>query len=180
MYRQTLKNGAPAWGLTEIAVQKGKELAKRFHVSEELVVSSLYLAHVVFSKEINGKVQRQHEEASARLAEKFLKQWKVNIQKQKVILNAIRAHHDKVPTESTLAEVVKNAECFKFLTVRGAVILLHEAGKRGMTFSEAVAYARSKATQKLRYISLPGVKREANQGYREVIALLDSLRSKTT
>ena len=122
MRERTLKNGAPAWELTEIAVAKGKELAKKYAVDEELVVAALYLAHIIFSKKIGGRVQKRHEELSARLAEKYLRRWKVNPAKREIIMNAIRAHHEKVPTQSKVAEVMKNAECFKFITGPGAIV----------------------------------------------------------
>jgi hypothetical protein len=65
MKKQTRKNKSPAWPLTEIAIDKGRELAKRYDVDEELVVVSLYLAHTVFDREIRGKVQKDHPNLSA-------------------------------------------------------------------------------------------------------------------
>jgi len=49
MRKQTQINKAPAWLLTELAIKKGKELSKKHDVSERLVLTSLYLAHTVFS-----------------------------------------------------------------------------------------------------------------------------------
>lgn len=175
MHRKTFENGAPTWALTELAVAKGEELAKKYHVDRELVVAALYLAHICFSKKINGKIQGNHEELSARSAEKYLKRWKVGPRKTMIILNAIRAHHEKVKAESKIAEVMKNAECFKFLTVEGAVIYLHDLGRRGLSLSDAVRQVRHKAKQKLGYISLPGIKREALRSFQATNKLLDSL-----
>lgn len=178
MRERTLKNGAPAWELTEIAVAKGKELARKYAVNEELVVVALYLAHIVFSKKIGGRVQKRHEELSARLADKYLKSWKVGSVKREIILNAILAHHEKVPPQNKVAEVMKNAECFKFITVPGALILLHDLGTRHLTFAEAVEQAKYKARQKLGYISLKRLKKEAEKNYRETMRVLDLFRIK--
>jgi hypothetical protein len=37
MFKQTQKNKAPAWLSTELAINKGKKLAKKYNVDEELV-----------------------------------------------------------------------------------------------------------------------------------------------
>ncbi|MEK7608487.1 MAG: HD domain-containing protein [Patescibacteria group bacterium] len=175
MHRKTIENGAPTWALTELAVAKGEELAKKYNVDRELVVVALYLAHVIFSKKINGRIQGNHEELSARLAEKYLKRWKVDPRKTMIILNAIRAHHEKVKAESKVAEVMKSAECFKFITVQGAVIYLHDLGGRDLSLSDAVRQVRRKAKQKLGYIGLPGIKQEALRSFQATNKLLDSL-----
>lgn len=171
MLKRTKSNGAPAWPLTEIAIGYGKALSKKYKVDEELVLTSLYLAHIVFSKKVGGKVQHNHERLSANLAKKYLKKWKVSDEKTKVILNAILAHHDKVKAETIEAEVMKTAECFKFLTIEGALIYLHDLGTRNMTYEQATAQVIRKAEQKLKLISLKTVKPDAQKGYNIVIKL---------
>jgi hypothetical protein len=165
MRKQTRKNKAPAWALTEIALAKGKELCKKYKVREELVITALYLAHIEFSTIIKGRVQKNHEQLSAHTAEHYLTLWKVPKNNAAIILNAIQAHHDKVPALSKEAEVMKNAECFKFLTLEGAVIYLHDLGTRKMHLEQAVEQVKYKAKQKLGYVTLPGLRREANANY---------------
>ena len=67
---------------------------------------------------------------------------------KKVILNAIEAHHNAIKATSLVAEVVKNAECFKFVTVKGALIWLHELGLRGVSYEESVERVIEKMEQK--------------------------------
>ncbi len=178
MYERTLKNGAPAWALTEIAIRKGKELSRKYNVNENLVLTALYLAHSVFSTKIKGKVQSNHEELSARYAEKFLRKWKVAQAEIDIVTNSIRAHHDRAVGTSKEAEVMKNAECFKFLTIDGILALIHSLSSRKLlSFDETVEYSKSKAKQKLGYISLPGVRKEAQRSYKEIISLLDKFTS---
>ncbi len=164
MRRQTEKNKAPAWLLTELAVEKGIELAKKHDVNEELVVVSLYLAHVVFDREIGGPVQKKHAEASADFAKEYLEKWSVPDEYKKIILNAIRAHHGKEPTETLEAEVIKNAECFKFVTLKGAKIFFQElVENRGQTPSQAKEYALDKMEQKRKLLTLEDCKQEAEK-----------------
>ncbi|MBN1155988.1 hypothetical protein JXA85_00085 [Candidatus Woesearchaeota archaeon] len=174
MKQQTEKNKSPAWLLTEIAVTKGKELSRKYEVSEELVVSSLYLAHLVFDKEFSGRIQRGHTRSSAALARKYLDKWKVSEKKQKIILNAVEAHHDHVPTKSLVAEVVKNADCFKFVTVKGCIIFLHELGLRKTPFKKSVNYVLRKMNQKKKLLTLKDCKREAEKNCRKIIEIFKS------
>ena len=151
MFRQCKKNNAPAWELTEIAVAKGRQLAARYRVDEELVLASLYLAHTFFSDKLRDNIQKNHEKLSADFVKKYLTKWKVSKEKREIILNAIEAHHDKVPCQTKIAEVVKNAECFKFLTLKGALVCLHDFGRRGLSYDLAVSEVIRKMQQKLSY-----------------------------
>ncbi len=166
--RQYEKNHAPAWGLTELAVKKGEFLAKKHGVNPGLVVIALYLAHTIFDEERGGPVHQNHTKSSAAFAKPFLSEWGMSDQDQKVILNAIEAHHDQIPTESKEAEVMKNAECFKFLTLEGISIFLADLRRRGMTHDEAAEYALEKMNQKTKFLTLEDCKQEANRN-RELI-----------
>ena len=173
MFRQGKKNNAPAWALTEIAVAKGKQLAKKYKVDEELVLASLYLAHTVFSDKLRGRTQKNHEKLSSNLAQKYLNKWGVDKEKQQIIFNAIEAHHNKVPCLTKVAEVMKNAECFKFLTLKGALITLHDFGRRGLPYDLAVTEVIRKMEQKLSYLSLPEQKREGKRNFAKIIEVLN-------
>jgi len=175
MHNQTLKNKAPAWLLTELAVRKGGELSKKHCVDEQLVVSSLYLAHTVFSPVWDGDIQKAHPSLSAKFVEPYLDEWNVSLEDRVVILNSIEAHHGKVPTESRVAEVVKNAECFKFVSVEGSLITLHELGLRGYPFEEAVEKVIQKMEQKLALLTLDDCKKEAEEECEKIRGLFSNL-----
>lgn len=97
MYNQTIKNGAPSWLLTMLAVKVGKELAKEYDVDENIVVLTLYLQHLVFDPVTNGEIQRNHPELSAKFVEdnKLLETWNIPENEKSIILEAIRSHHKK-------------------------------------------------------------------------------------
>ena len=70
---------------------------------------------------------------------------------------------------------MKDAEGFKFLTVKGALIYLHDLGVRKIPFEKAVQQVKYKAQQKLAYISLPDEKKVAERNYKTIVALLNSI-----
>jgi hypothetical protein len=175
MKRQTKKNGAPAWELTEIAITMGTSLARKHNVDPVVVLTALYLAHAVFSQKIRGSIQKNHTALSAKFAASYLKKWKVPVEKQKIILNAILAHHDQIATEYKEAEVMKNAEGFKFLTWKGVLVFLHHLGSRGIPFDKAIKQVKYKMGQKLGYLTLSDAKRHAKKNYKAIIKVLNDL-----
>lgn len=175
MKQQTRKNRSPAWLLTEMAVEKGRELAKKHGADEKLVVVSLYLAHTVFDQEFMGKIQKQHTMLSTDFVIKHLDEWKVPEDERRIILNSIEAHHDHVPTESLEAEVMKNAECFKFVTLNGCLIFLHECGSRGDDFETAVEHVLKKVEQKRKLLTLPDCIDEADNNIKSIKDIFSKL-----
>ena len=168
---QTKKNKAPAWALTEIAIEKGEQLANQYHVDKDLVLISLYLQHTVFSRVYKGEIQKNHPQLSAEFSKKYLEEWGVSEKDKKVILNAIEAHHNAIKATSLVAEVVKNAECFKFVTVKGALIWLHELGLRGVSYEESVERVIEKMEQKKKLLTLSACIEEAEKNCKDIIQI---------
>lgn len=154
MYEQTLKNLAPARWLTQIAVQKWKELSKLYDVDEDIVITSLYLAHTIFDTIRWWEIQKNHPQLSAEFAKPLLKKRNINPETQNIIINAIQAHHDHIPTHSLIAEIVKNAECYKFITLPWSLIFFHDLGTRQVWLSEAAEKVIKKMEQKQSLLTL--------------------------
>jgi hypothetical protein len=152
-----------------ISSGQGGVLAKKYKADKELVIISLYLAHTIFNDDKESKIMENHTKLSAKIAQKYLNQWHVPKDKQEIIINAIEAHHAKVPTKSVEAEVMKNAECFKFVTLEGALILLHDLGRRGWPYKEAVEYVLEKMREKKSYLTLSDCKKEAKKSIKQII-----------
>lgn len=171
MHKQTEINKAPAWRLTELAIKKGKELAQKYEEDERLILTSLYLAHTVFSPIWQGEIQKNHTKLSAEFSKKYLEKWEITKEEQEIILNAIEAHHNNVETKTKIAEIVKNAECFKFVTIEGSLIWLHELGLRGVPYEEAREKVIKKMEQKRDLLTLDDCIKEAEVNCKEIINL---------
>lgn len=171
---QTKNNGAPAWELTELAVKKGQELAQKHYSDEQLVMTSLYLAHTVFSAKIGDAIQKDHPRLSASFAKEYLETWGVKAEEQEIIFNAIMAHHGEVETTSNVSEIVKNAECFKFVTLKGSLIWLHELGKRGFSYEESTKLVIHKMEQKKALLTLPDCMQEAEKNCQKIYSVFSN------
>ena len=156
MYNQTIKNGAPSWLITMLAVNVGKELAREFYVDENIVVLTLYLQHLVFDPITNGEIQKNHPNLSAQYVEdnKLLEKWYIPENDRSIILEAIRNNKKKEKSSHLIVEVIKNAECQKFITIEGALIWLHELGLRGYDFDKAKELVFYKMEQKKSLLTL--------------------------
>ena len=175
MLKQTKKNKAPAWVLTEHVVRYGKKVAPRYGVDPDLVVACLYLAHTRFSPIWEGYVQRNHERLSSQYVLPYLKKWQVAPKDISLLQNAIEAHHDHVRGTSKLAEVMKNAECMKFVTVDGVLYYFHDLGKRGWAPELSARRVLAKMNQKLGYLTLPDCISIAKKNRREIEKLFTPL-----
>lgn len=171
MYKQTQINKSPAWKLTELAIEKGKELAKKYKEDERIILTSLYLAHTIFDRVWGGEIQKAHPKLSADFSKDYLKKWGVAEEEQQIILNSIQAHHNHVKTETKIAEIVKNAECFKFVTVEGSLIWLHELGIRQVDYDKAKQKVIKKMEQKRSLLTLEDCIKEAEINCKEIIKL---------
>ncbi len=176
MQRQTQKNGAPAWGLTELAAVMGKKLARQYHANGHLVVAALYLAHVVFHTKRHSYEMENHPRLSAALADRYLRKWKVADNERIIIVDAIRTHHDRAKPHSRVSEIMRNAEGYKFLTIEGCFIFLHALGSRGISWEKSVEYCIEKMNQKYALLTLPACKQETKKNmaglvqiYRKII-----------
>lgn len=173
MRERTRENKAPTWLLTELAIRKGKELSTRYDADERLVLASLYLAHTVFNQNWEGDIQKNHPSLSSKFAREYLERWKVEKEDQKIILNAIEAHHGQIPTISKVGEIVKNAECFKFVTIEGSLIWLHDLGTRNVPFKEACHMVLKKMEQKKNLLTLEDCMKEAEENCMKIREILN-------
>jgi hypothetical protein len=162
MHERTITNGAPAWGLTKLVVTKGKTLAKAHGLDVSRVEVALYLAHIVFSKERDSETMKHHMILSAQEAKEKLSEWGVDSQIAEHICKAIEMHHTPEDSGDAYIEVVKNAECSKFLTTQGIHIFIDDLKKRGLSADDIRTYAHYKIAQKYGYLTLAEARHEAD------------------
>ena len=177
MYNQTSINKAPSWLLTCLAVEVGESLADEFNVDSNIVMLTLYLQHLVFDPITKGEVQKHHPDLSADyvINNQLLEKWNIPLEDRKVIIEAIRSQHKKEVNPDLTIEVIKNAECQKFVTVKGALIWLHELGLRGINFDEAKELVLYKMEQKKSLLTLDKCVEDGNQNCKIITNMFDDV-----
>ncbi len=163
MQECTIKNLAPAWELTEIAIHYWKILAKAYGIDENKVLVALYLAHCVFSNVRNSNTMKSHTILSSQMARVRLQERNVENSDIEDICMSIQLHHNTENSGNIFYEVVKNAESFKFITRKWMLVFIHHLGERWLSYSEAEEYAIQKLKQKESYLTLDKAKELAGE-----------------
>ena len=137
---------------------------------------TLYLQHLIFDSIIGGKVQKNHHNLSANYVEEnnFLEKLNIPIEDRKVILEAIRVHHDKTVNSNLIIEVIKNAECQKFVTLEGALIWLHELGLRGFDYEKSKELVFYKMNQKKELLTIKKCVERGEDSCKKIIEMFEN------
>ncbi len=170
------KGNSPPPILQQLLITKTKEICKKLKADQDLALIDAYLMDIKVGRALREGRIKDHVKMSLEAAKRFLKKFNLTKETQNKIENIINAHHGTVPYKCLEAEIVANADCFKFLHPRGAFFFLTDLGKREMSFSEALSYFEQKIEEKRKIISLEACKREADEYYRLLKKLINLTR----
>lgn len=168
------KGNSPPQIFQDLLINKTEELCKKLGADKEIACIGAYLMDIKIGQALReGRVQ-DHIRLSLQAARKFLGKYNLSGDIQEKIENIIESHHMAIPCKSLEAEIVANADCFKFLHPKGAIFFLTDLGKRDMPFLEALNYFEQKVEEKYKIVSLNVCKKEVEKYYlllRELINL---------
>lgn len=167
------RGNSPPLVLQEVLVEKTRELCRKLGADENLALISAYLMDIKIGQAIREGRVKDHIEMSFKAAEEFLKKFNLPKDILNKIENIIKSHHGNIPYGCLEAEIVANADCFKFLHPKAATFFLTDLGKRDYTFPEALDYFEKKIEEKHKIISLDICKKEAEEYYKLLHKLVD-------
>jgi HD superfamily phosphodiesterase len=159
------KFGAPHLIHFEIAERKAIQLAEQLGADKEVVQTGVYLMDVKLGQAMQEGKLAQHVEMSSVASREFLTQFKLPATQVNQIINCVEAHHGAIPFASIEAEIVANADCYRFIHPKGFFLFLTVLGKRG-SFAEALDMAEAKLDEKHTILSLDFCKNELEEVYR--------------
>lgn len=160
------KGNSPPLIQQKLFISKVKEFCQKLGADEGLALVGAYLMDIKIGQAVRERRIKDHIEMSLQAARDFLKKFSLSRKTLDKIENIIKAHHATIPYKCPEAEIVANADCFKFLHPRGATLFLVTLGKRGSSFKEALDYLEQKVEEKHKVISLDVCRKEANEYYR--------------
>ncbi len=113
-----------------------------------------------------GRVQ-EHIKMSAEFADKLLIDLKVNEKTKEVLLNCVEAHHGTAPYKSLEAEIVANADCYRFIQTNGFLGCFESASKilGEHNILKQIEFAEMKLEEKHNTLSLDVAKEELEEQY---------------
>ena len=77
-----------------------------------------------------------------------------------MVLNGVAGHHGTIPFECVEAEIVANADCYRFIHPVGVFHYLGTLSKRDLSAMQIISTAETKLDEKFGVLSLKRVKDE--------------------
>lgn len=156
--------GVPVLPAFNLSNQKGQEISEKLGANKEIVLLGTILmdCKLGFAKK-EGRSQ-EHVRESEEAANKFLSQFpELEESDKENILHCIKEHHGINKFYSLESEICCNADCYRFLAVKGIMGNMREIP--GMTVDEIVKLCLEKTEEKHNLLSLDIVRKELEPQY---------------
>ena len=165
------KYGLPFKDHFDIANKKGKELAALLRVDSDIVQIGTRLMDLKLGEAFSKGKPGEHLKIGSKTAKKFLLQFKLPKEVVGKIINCIEGHHGK-GWKCKEAEIVANADCYRFLHPRGVFAYIKSLDKRFDNLNDALSQIEKKSEEKLKILSLDICKEELEPAYKAIKELI--------
>lgn len=152
--------------LHDICLNAGIRLAKEYGADENIVKIALAMMDSKLPEAAHLGVAKEHISMSSEATKEMLKDIDcLNEQEKENIIKCVEQHHGANKFFSVEAEVVANADCYKFVSPQGVLYYSSMLGRRFHDFNKELEQLDFKLNEKHNTISLPLVKEELEQYY---------------
>lgn len=152
--------GLPTQRHYNLSLEKGIELAKRLKADVDLVRAGIALMDIKLGQAAKEGNQAQHVKYCVEYSDKILKELKVEEPYFSILINCVAAHHGAIPFDSLEAEIVANADCYRFIHPRGVMSFHATVVKRGNEHDAALKAVEAKLDEKHNILSLDYAKED--------------------
>ncbi|MDR3293394.1 MAG: hypothetical protein LBT20_04740 [Clostridiales bacterium] len=157
--------GLPTKRHYDLSLEYGIELAKRLRVDVDVVRAGVALMDIKLGQSAKEGKQPQHVEICKQFTEELLHSFGVQEPLFTQLVNCVEAHHGKVPFASLEAEIVANADCYRFIHPRGVMSFYATVIKRGNEHDAALKAVKAKLDEKKGILSLKEAKDDLEKYY---------------
>jgi len=165
-YSETDRFGLPTRLHLDLSLEKAEEIAIALGADVQVAIIGTCMMDVKLGEAFKTGKQPQHVKMSADKAREFLVAQGVSGPVLEKIVNCVEAHHKAVPFESREAEIVANADCYRFVHPKGVFHYIGTLTKRDMEFKAIIDGAEAKLEEKKNILSLPYCISELEPFYR--------------
>lgn len=153
--------------LTDLAVEKGQELAEKLNADKKIVLLGTLLMDCMLPlAKKKGKLSK-HIEMSFKRAEKLLSKFSDITEKEKEnVIQCVKQHHGSNKFHSLESEICCNADCHKFASVKGVIGGIENYPE--VPSKERVDVLLQKADEKWNALSLDVCKKELEPQYKAI------------
>lgn len=166
---------APSRFHVELGVEKGQWLANEFNADNNVVKLGTLLMDCMLGKAYKEGKLSDHIIWSRDIAKELLsKDTQISKSEKAEIIACIEQHHGVNKFHSLEAEICCNADCYKFISVRGVIGGI--ANSREMPLNDLVNLYLEKAEEKWNALTLNVCKRELELQYQLIIQFLNNYK----
>lgn len=164
-YDETDKYGLPTKLHLDLSIEKGIEIAEMLEADSNIVAVGVALMDIKLGEAFAAKRQPEHVKMSAEATRAFLSQHNIKEHLADKVINCVEAHHGTIPFSCIEAEIVANADCYRFIHPKGVFHYIGTLTKRNLSFKEIIDGADAKLEEKNKILSLPYCKKQLEPHY---------------
>lgn len=170
------KYGMPGPLHFEISEKKALELSEKLCVDKTITLVGVYLMDIKLGEAFQKGKLPEHVKMSVKATKEFLERFNFDKETKEKIMNCVEAHHAGVPYTCKEAEIVANADCYRFLHPKGVFALFVSLAKEGFGFTEILNWAEMKLDEKYKILSIDICKQELEPYYHQFKELIKIAR----
>jgi len=157
-YNETERTCMPVRPHIDLATEMGKKIAKDLGANVDIVEAGTLLMDCQIGQALKEGNLKSHAQMSASEAKKILDKYNINEEVKNNIISCILEHHGGVKFSSLESEVVCNADCYRFISVKGFMFAVRYL--RDMSFDDLVKILNEKVEEKWNVLTLDSVKKD--------------------
>jgi len=151
----------------------GKRLAKTLGANIDVVEMGTLLMDCALGHAIKENRQGEHVQMSLEKANELLVESDLSEEEKENIRRCILEHHGVSRFSSLESEIVCNADCYRFVSIKGFCFAMRYL--RDMPFDELVSLLKRKVDEKWNALSLDIAKKEITSQYQTIVQILKGL-----
>lgn len=165
VYSEVNKYQVPSRFQIDYTNEKGQWLAKKLKASKDVVYLGTLLMDCMLGKAVSEGKLSEHVEMSVGKADELLS-GDTKLSEKENILHCVKEHHGVKKFFSLESEIVCNADCYKFVSVRGVLGGIHNM--RDMELDEIINLYITKVDEKWNALSLDICKKDLRPQYKAI------------
>lgn len=172
VYLEIDKYGAPSKFHVDFTNDKGQWLAGKLNANKNIVLLGTLLMDCKLGQAYKEGHLKDHIKMSRLKAEEILsKDEQITEKERETILGCVEQHHGADIFLSLEAEICCNADCYKFVSVKGVIGSMKYL--RDMPLNDMVKLCIDKADEKWKALSLDTCKKELEPEHQAIINFLN-------
>jgi hypothetical protein len=173
-YDEVEKTGMPVKLHVDLATEVGKKLAKELGANVDIVEAGTLLMDCLIGQALKENRQNEHVQISLEKANELLMSSFLSEDEKENIRHCVLEHHGTEKFYSLESEIVCNADCYRFTSIKGFSFALRYL--RDMPFNDLIKLLNDKLNEKWSALSLDICKKELESQHKTILEILKGLK----